>query len=228
MCATAAARRRSNRRDAFFVPFAVSYLRLRARTLLLLTIGPVILVGLANWPWGFRSWDRENPLANAVAVRSVHDGVLTLVDGRRLQPAGIRWIDSIDSVTIDNFLRIATAQGIVVTRDLGDGRAFMRCEPRFCNWCGTSRTWAGAYYQFPLSVLSVRCGYATPDLDQPLLDPIEQWRLEGVQHLGIDPEPTRLAEHSTAIRYSGDERLFSDYDDTLALLWKPAPTSAPN
>ncbi len=198
--------------------------RVRQRVLNIAIAAAVALIVWMTLIRSHRTWKCENPLANPVAVSAVNGGSITLVDGRSFRPAGVRLVDSVDPSQLDEFLRISTAQGVVLLRDLGDGTAFVQCEPRFYNWCGTSRTLAGSYFQMRLSELLVWSHYASADIDQPRLSTIERWRLEGVEHLFGGPgEPTRFVKESSAIRYSSGERLISNCDETLGVLWKAAP-----
>lgn len=177
-------------------------------------------------------WERENPLVNPVAVRNVHDGVLTLDDGRLFRPAGIRRPPELGAAEYDTALRVMVAQGVVVSRDLGDGSAMLTAEPRFYNWCGTAgykgRWWAhlaGSYLRCPLSELMIFTSYALPDLEQPSLTAHERWRLEGVTSLGdTGPGPVRISLTSNAIRSDPRfHRLDSEFEGLLELLWKAPP-----
>lgn len=178
-------------------------------------------------------WVREAPLAEAVAVSKVENGTITLSDGRSLRPAGVARRDGVSVEEFDAAIRTAVAQGVAVTRDLGDGRAFLRAEPRFYNWCGTRgyqgnpwAHWAGSYLQMPLSELLIHAGYAKANLDEEGLAGRERWRLGGVQHIaaGINESPVRISTESTAFRYDGSERYLStDCDEWVESLWKPPP-----
>jgi hypothetical protein len=176
-------------------------------------------------------WERDTPLRGAVPVTSVRDGVVTLADERSFRPAGVRRADGVSTDAFDDAIRVTCAQGVVVTRDLGDGSAFLLAEPKFYNWCGTRgyrgnpwARWAGSYFQCPVSELLVQCGYATADTEQAGLTTRERWRLEGVGHVGGIPEsPRRIAPSLDAIEYDADVRCFEDLDGAIELMWKPAP-----
>jgi hypothetical protein len=192
----------------------------------------VALVGLsATGLFDYDVWVRKHPLENAVAVTSVHGGVLTLADGRSLRPAGVVRRDVVNAADYDAALRAVVAQGIVVTRDLGDGRAFMIAEPRFYNWCGTRGyngdpcgRCAGEYIRCPVSELLAQAAYARTVVDEPGLTARERWRLEGVGRvIAVAAEPTRMSGDRRSFRWGGGERELSGYDEYLELMWKPAP-----
>lgn len=166
-----------------------------------------------------RRWTREHPLVNPLRVAAVSDGALTLADGRVLRPAGVWRAPGVSAADFDQFLTVATAQGVVITRDLGDGRAFFLAEPRFYNWCGTSRTWAGSYLQCPLSETLIWSRRAEPALDDPL-SAFEKWRLEGTTHLRA-PGPAGLSADLTAIRFDGSCRLLTDLEPAIEAAWQP-------
>ncbi|MFN8728491.1 MAG: hypothetical protein ACK55O_09465 [Phycisphaerales bacterium] len=177
-------------------------------------------------------WKREKPLASPIAVTSVRDGAITLSDGRVFRPAGVQRPEGVAAEDYDNAVRVIVAQGVIVVRDLGDGSAFLLAEPKFYNWCGTRnadgipwKRWAGSYLQCPVSELLVQTAYAIPALDQDQLTARERWRLEGVEHIaGIAESPTRISNDLGAFRYGGGESYLSDYDETLELMWKLAPS----
>ncbi|HLP84108.1 MAG TPA: hypothetical protein VK157_07135 [Phycisphaerales bacterium] len=191
-------------------------------------------------------WKRESPLANPIPVTTVRDGTLTLADGRTLRPAGITRRANITPAQFDEALRIMTAQGFTITRDLGDGTALLHCEPRFYNTCGTSQQgrffrpgWAGSYLPCPLSELLIIAAYADPtpadsQADQPTsratsLTPHERWRLQATasQRSELD-EPARLIPTQTALRY-GTQSLVSEpeYDAIMEAIWQPPPWTLP-
>ena len=176
-------------------------------------------------------WKREDPLVSPLTVTSVREGAITLIDGRVFHPAGVRRPEGVAADDYDNALRIIVAQGVVVVRDLGDGSAFLLAEPKFYNSCGTRnadgipwKRWAGSYLQCPVSELLVQTAYAVPVLDQDRLTARERWRLEGVEHIGaIAESPTRISMELGAFN-GGNESYLRDYDATLELMWKPAPS----
>ena len=103
---------------------------------------------------------RDRPLAHPIAISSVSDGVLHLADGRALHPAGITFpTEPAAREAAMSVLRLSTRQGVEVRSDLGDGSAFLTCEPRFYNWCGTGQI-KGWYIPCGLSELLVTTGYA--------------------------------------------------------------------
>ncbi|CAN5686448.1 hypothetical protein BH11PLA1_BH11PLA1_02330 [soil metagenome] len=176
-------------------------------------------------------WRREHPLLAPLTVQRVEDGVLTLADGRRFRPAGIVKTESVTVQEFDTALRVACAQGVEIVRDCGDGRAFLRVEPRFYNWCGTrgyeGRPWAhfaGEYDPAPLSEFLVYCGYATTDLSQPDLTARERWRLEGAIRFAEQlKKPLYFVESRNAFELGGDVCQGSDYDELVQLLVSPPP-----
>jgi hypothetical protein len=177
-------------------------------------------------------WEREDPLVNPSTVASVREGTITLVDRRAFRPAGVGRRDEVSSDDYDRALRVIVAQGVVVIRDLGDGRAFLVAEPRFYNWCGTRAynanpwaRWAGSYLRCPVSELLIQLAYAKPVLDQPGLSSRERWRLEGVGQIGgVADSPTPISQTLAAFRYNGSERYLGDYDTMLETVWKPPPS----
>lgn len=180
-------------------------------------------------------WDRQRPLVDPLQVTTVLEGGLVLVDGRVVRPAGVRRRESVAPADYDQAIRTMVSQGVVVTRDVDDGSAFLLVEPRFYNWCGTRgyggkpwARWAGAYIQCPLSELLVYAGYAAPDLDQPGLTARERWRLEGAEHFGQpQKEPMKCLPSLNALRFAADLRHFDDYETSLETTWIPAPPSSP-
>ncbi len=177
-------------------------------------------------------WTREHRLVSPTEVTSVRDGTITLADGRAFRPAGVRRSKDVTSQDFDKALRVIVAQGVFVTRDLGDGSATLVAEPKFYNWCGTRGAdgipWkrnAGWYLPCPVSELLIQTAYAIPDLDQPGLTPKERWRIEGVEHLGaMDDAPTRIFDELNALRFGGHAIYLDNYDATLELMWKAPPS----
>lgn len=196
-----------------------------------LAAGAAVLVLSSFGVFDVQVWERETPLRAPVAVTDVRDGVMTLADGRTFRPAGIQRRESVSQDAYDDTLRVIAAQGVIVTRDIGDGSALLLAEPRFYNWCGTRgyqgnprARLAGFYVQCPLSEAMIHWGYAVPDLDQEGLTPHERWRLEGAEHIGGVPgEPRQVSRELVALRLDGNERLMTDFDGVVALMWKPPP-----
>lgn len=175
-------------------------------------------------------WKRENPLVSPTAVTTVQDGTITLADGRTFRPAGIDRRAEVAPDKYDAAIRVIVAQGVVVLRELGDGRAFLLAEPKFYNSCGTRnmdgipwKRWGGSYLQCPVSELLIQSAYAKPALDQPGLKPKERWRLEGVEHIGLEDSPTCISVELNALEFGGLESYFKNYDEVLELLWTPSP-----
>ena len=181
-------------------------------------------------------WKRENPLQNPIAVRSVSNGLITLSNGRTLAPAGVRKRDVVSPQDYDHALRAATAQGVVIVHDLGDGRAFLKAEPMFYNWCGTGNYkwgigWAGSYLQVTLSEFLVYAGYADPEPSPINLDQRQGWRLEGAREMSKaaigETEPFLMTvTESQQFRYDSYVEYFRDYadlDGQLEALWQPPP-----
>jgi hypothetical protein len=181
--------------------------------------------GAFNWEF----WTRDHPLVNPIRVTSVQEGSLKLEDGRNLRPIGVRRADGVSQADYDMALLAITSQGVVVERDLGDGRAVLIAEPRFYNWCGTRNYkegrwahWAGVCIQCPASEALIHTGYATANLDEPGLLPRETWRLEGVCHLNHDDAPIRVAADGS-LRYDGYQSELRDLDELIESMWKPPP-----
>lgn len=163
------------------------------------------------------SWRRPNPLMNPIGVVEVRDGMITLEDGRVVQPAGVVPAQGISAESWDLFLRVSTAQGIRVERMLGNDCAMLRVEAKFYNWCGTSRSrgWAGDYVQAGLSELAILCGYADLAPDQSELTEQELWRLRGCVELRLDQEPFRISESSNALRFDSVAFMLRDLDNYI-------------
>lgn len=177
-------------------------------------------------------WTRDEPLVNPIAVVGVRDGVVMLADGRRVRPAGVRPKKRVTLARFDLALSTMVAQGIVVERDLGDGRSLLIGEPKFYNWCGTRGCgaknqwdrWAGGSYQLPLSPLLILMGYAEPAIDEPGLTAVERWRLEGIATMQFD-DAVRISPTSNAFRFDVRVRDLADLDGLLESCWKPRPAS---
>ncbi|MBL8760273.1 MAG: hypothetical protein JNL50_03140 [Phycisphaerae bacterium] len=177
-------------------------------------------------------WQRINTLAAPIGVIKVQDGKVTLTDNRVFAPAGIVPAPGITPDQFDQALRVATMQGVEVTRDLGDGRAIMRAEPKFYNWCGTCgerRTrgfyWRGDSVGCDLAQVLILTHYARFDPATTLLKPIERWRLDAMTHVfesELQAGPCFISEPSKAFRYLGSERYMGD-DQFLEYVWKVAP-----
>lgn len=189
------------------------------------TIAPQLL--------GRERWTRKNPLVNPIAAIGVLDGVITLADGRRLRPAGVRPKKNVSAQQFDAALAVMVAQGVVVEREFEDGRAFMVCEPKFYNWCGTMGydpkygwgRWAGGYFQCPLSVLLILAGSADAVLDEPGLNGEDRWRFEGATVLEKGGQ-YRQRLRGDGLRFSGSVPSLARLDDVLADLWKAPPNDA--
>ena len=194
-------------------------------------VGFVLLVLTELGVFDFDVWHRDQPLAGAVMVSGVQRGAVTLADGRVFRPAGVRRAEGVDEGAYDRAIGVVCAQGVVVRRDLGDGRAFLVAEPRFFNWCGTRNyngnpraRWGGSYIQCPVSELLVKCGYAVAVVDEAGLTSRERWRLEGVARaVGVAESPKIVSEKQSALMFDAGVRLFDGYDATLELMWKPPP-----
>lgn len=198
----------------------------------LVLIGVVAVVGFfLLWSQGYfvrQVWTRDHPLASPTAVAGVRDGRITLVDGREFRPAGIKRRDDIPAADYDAALSACTAQGVVVTRQLEDGRALVMVEPKFYNWCGTNNGWthpAGTYVQCGLSEAMVLLNYAVPEQSQSGMTPREMWRIEGMTHLNgnVDVGPRALAGLGLAFRMSGEELCLFSPDETIEAIWQPPP-----
>lgn len=116
----------------------------------------------------------------------VADGAVHLADGRAFCPAGVRRLDKVTPEEFDDALRVLTAQGVVVERDLGDGTALMVVEPKFAQSCGTYASrqtglerWRGDYIQCPLSEALISFGLAGCG-DLTGLDPRRERRMRYV------------------------------------------------
>lgn len=195
----------------------------------------LVAIGVAeSGAMRFRSvWDRPDPLRGGLAAAGARGGVITLADGRSFRPAGVRPRGGVRQDQLDAALRAMLDQGVVIDRDLGDGRAFLRAEAKFYNWCGTCGRkrymfsyWAGTYFQCPVSELLIHLGYADPDLGQEGLTARERWRLEGVREaapLGYEG-PLHISEELGAFRYDASAaQLGEGFEELLALVWKPPP-----
>ncbi len=197
---------------------------LAAAFIVSIVIGGLFLVGAFNRD----VWDRDAPLHTPIALKEVRDGVIILADDRAYRPAGITRRDDVSPADFDAALRTVAAQGILVDRDLGDGRAFLHAEPKFYNHCGYrnrwGRHWAGRYVNCDASLALVTSGYARIDLDQPGLSDLDRWRFEGLDHLiSIPPSPQRISDGLVAFDTTAQEHHLAAYDTTLAIVWHPPP-----
>ncbi len=176
-------------------------------------------------------WVRDKPLVGAIAVAQVQNGDITLADGRTFRLAGVSRLGNVSASDYDLALRAIVAQGVVVTHDFGDGRAFLIAEPKFYNWCGTRgykgnpyAHWAGSYFQCPVSELLIHSAYSKAEPDQPGLTSRERWRIEGAEHFGPVDEPCkRVANNLVAMRYCSVDSYFQNYESSLEAFWKPPP-----
>lgn len=202
----------------------------RWRTLVTLSVG--VLAVFLSVHFGLvhtEEWTRQYPLKNPVIVRAVQGGVVQLADGRTFRPAGVRLKSGRTISQLDDALRIATAQGVVVDRDLGDGRAFLTVEPKFFNWCGTLgfnglwwSHWAGGYFQCPLSAVLIYAGYTEPSLEEAGLTPKDRWRLVGVdQFRQEDPPRIGISDERQAFRFNAGIARFQNLDEWLKLQSAP-------
>lgn len=194
---------------------------------------PIALITLPDLLFHKEVWTRDHPLLNPIPVTQVAGGVLTLADGRKLRPAGIRRAEGVTPADYDLALRTLTAQGVLVNRTLDDARAILTAEPKFYNWCGTRGMqgdpyahWAGGYYPCPVSEFLIIARYAEPDPDQPGLTPHERWRIEGAVNFWPEQEgPLTIRTHPdlTAFRYDARASLLTDYDTRLEIAWPTPP-----
>lgn len=177
-------------------------------------------------------WTRGVPLVAPLVATSVHDGAITLADGRTFRLAGVARREGVPAAEYDGALRAMVAQGVVVVRDLGNGSALLVGEPRFHNWCGTHRGWthwAGALIQCPLSELLVLGGWADANPTESGLTSREAWRIEGVVHaFSVSSRPRRVLtlREGPAIDFSSDEWALSDQercDRFIEDVWKAPP-----
>ena len=165
------------------------------------------------------TWRRPNPLMNPIGVVEVRHGMITLEDGRVMQPAGVVPAQGISAESWDRFLRVSTAHGVRVERVLDEDRALLRVEAKFYNWCGTCRSqggnWAGDYVQAGLGELAILCGYADLAPDQDDLTEQELWRLRGCVELRLGQEPTRISESSNALRFDSVVYVLRDLENYI-------------
>lgn len=174
----------------------------------LLFIVPALLFGGLYWSANQpREWQRPAPLIDAVSAFSVENGMVTLADGRSLRPAGVE--PSVSGEQFDDALGIATAQGVVVTKDLGDGSAILMVEPKFYNWCGTGRM-AGRYLPVDLSAVLVERGYAKLDPSYEFLNHDHAVLLRIVESDLFCDEIWQLNQESNAFPMGCNEYLLSD------------------
>ena len=186
----------------------------------LLLAGMVVAVDVAFSLYSdFRParWTREHPLSHPLPVHGVMGGRILLEDGRVLSPAGVTIRGDVDELTVDRVLSTLCRQGIEIVRDLGDGRAIMNVEPKFHNWCGTSRRhgFAGAYFQGPLSEYLVYLGCAVAHIDEPGLTEQERSRLRGFVDFFQDSNEVHEPWNDEAFRFDGTPRMFLILDEFL-------------
>lgn len=205
------------------------FMRLSIAFLVISTI--LVATGIIHAPL-IPYWERINYLAAPIGVIKVQDGKVTLADGRVFAPAGIIAAPGISPEQFDQALRVATMQGLEITRELGDGHAIMRAEPRFYNWCGTcgarrrgGHYWLGDSVGCDLAQVLILTNYARFDPAATSLKPIERWRLDAMSHVfesDLQEGPCTISEPSQAFRYLVSERYMGD-DRFLESAWKTAP-----
>ncbi len=175
-------------------------------------------------------WTRKTPLVDPIACTSVKDGVVTLADGRSFRAAGVSKLEEVSATDYDAALVVMVAQGVVMERDLGDGRAFLTVEPKFANTCGTCGRnyggrfgyWSGNMYKGSLSHFLICTGYARADLSEPGLTKRDRWRLTGVEeHLKLT-EPLEIWRPGQSFRYETNGRGLAEVDEFLEL-WSNPP-----
>lgn len=201
-------------------------MHIRALIILIAVLSMAVLALSFHYP--SETWDRPSPLSNPIQVINVQAGILTLADGTKVTPIGIKPSGQVSQEIYDNFLRIATAQGVQVIEQTVDGRAIIQAEPKFYNWCGNcrgSRNWAGTYVTCDLSALAIRCNYAEPDTTQTGLSLRLQWLLDGILSLRYDDEPVRINPSLNALRYDSIVFEFEDIDRSIELMTE---TKAPD
>ncbi len=201
----------------------------------ILALAPVTFVVLAaSGTFNYEVWTRDNPLVSSIAVTTVSAGKITLADGRTFRPAGVTRSEEISPADYDLALSAIAAQGVVVNRDFGDGRAFLQAEPKFYNWCGTRGykgnpfgRWGGIYVQCPLSEALIHSGYAKPDLGQAGLSPSERWRLEGTAQVRYQVSSPIKVSTAKSLRYDASLYPLEHLDGYIELTWKPPPPPHP-
>lgn len=161
-------------------------------------------------------WHRPTPLVNATAVASVRDGDVVLADGRKFRPAGVLRREGVGADEFDLALRIATAQGVIVERDLGDGSAMLRGEPKF-HKSGSRVDFPGPntlgwYRPCSVSEILLFTGYAKVDTKQTGVLPQELRRLNGVVDVfwSISQPELRFVRKSSMSFQTSDERALCD------------------
>ncbi len=167
----------------------------------------LILAGLVWYTNRPRVWYRSAPLANAIQVVDIKDGIVMLVDGRAFQPAGTQPI--VSAGLYDEALRIATAQGVVVEEEFGEGLARLTVEPRFYNWCGTGRL-GGRYLVLGLSELLVARGFADPVVPPACVNQDLSATLIAIQSIFRSNETGQVSPELIAFPMGANEQLLSN------------------
>lgn len=150
----------------------------------LLVVG-ALLYGLLNitspGDISSRHVERDNPLAAPVPVLGIHGGqIVTATDSFQL--AGVRLPeDSTELSSALEFLRVCTAQGIEMIRQVGPSSQMIRGEPRIYHWCGVDSV-AAHYEQHNLNELIVALGYAFFE-DSTELTEVERARLKAATRI---------------------------------------------
>ena len=103
---------------------------------------------------------REHPLAKPIAVTGIEGLTLIAGAGRYTLAGVVSPTDAEGLARLDQFLHLATAQGIEIESDaaLPHGQS-VRCEPRVWHWCGNDPV-AAHFEQFNLNELLIALGYA--------------------------------------------------------------------
>ena len=184
----------------------------------------LLLLGLLLQTPSMDYWHRASPLQNRISVVEVSNATLRLGDGRNIELLSIVPTPGVSPEELDEFLRVATLQGIEIQTSGPGVSPSVTAEPMFYNWCGTRsgfRRWAGTYTPADLESLAVFCGYAVPAPNLDHLSELQRWRLNGALAIRLDKEgdegrPDTVSE--TGIRYDSQPHVLQDLDAIISLV----------
>jgi hypothetical protein len=141
-----------------------------------LVLGVVFLAWLllSDFPL-IKKEERKNPLTAPITINRIEGTQIHTSQGS-FKLAGVKFpTDSVSLEKANQFLKIATAQGIEVIRQVNNETAILRCEPRIYHWCGNDPV-SAHYEQHNLNELLIALGYATFDTEADGLTEKEKQR----------------------------------------------------
>lgn len=151
-----------------------------------LVLGVVFLAWLllSDFPL-IKKEERKNPLTAPITINHIEGTQIHTPQGS-FKLAGVKFpSDSTGLKTANQFLKIATAQGIEVIRQVNNETAILRCEPRIYHWCGNDPV-SAHYEQHNLNELLIILGYAAFDTEADGLTEQEKQRFTAATQVAAD------------------------------------------